>query len=79
MVLNRVNNSYSKRFVSFEKTSAYGDAARTGANYNELLVNILTLPPFGVIREIARVGETYWANQSVNGFMNRLLGNGEPV
>jgi alpha-1,2-mannosyltransferase len=33
----------------------------------------------GVIREIARVGETYWANQSVNGFMNRLLGNGEPV
>jgi hypothetical protein len=33
----------------------------------------------GVIREIAKVGESFWANQSVNGFVNRLIGNGDPV
>lgn len=32
-----------------------------------------------VIREIARVGESFWANQSVNGFVNRLIGNGDPI
>jgi len=32
-----------------------------------------------VIREIARVGETFWTNQCANGFLNRLLGNGDPV
>jgi hypothetical protein len=31
-----------------------------------------------VIREIARLGEAFWANQSVNGVANRLLGNGDP-
>jgi hypothetical protein len=32
-----------------------------------------------VIREIARLGEAFWPNQSVNGFTNRLLGNGDPA
>ncbi|MEY3898680.1 MAG: hypothetical protein RLZZ214_4202, partial [Verrucomicrobiota bacterium] len=32
-----------------------------------------------VIREIARLGEAFWANQSVNGLMNRLIGNGDPI
>ena len=31
-----------------------------------------------VIREIARLGEAFWANQSFNGLVNRLLGNGDP-
>ncbi|MDR7523064.1 MAG: glycosyltransferase family 87 protein [Armatimonadota bacterium] len=29
-----------------------------------------------VVRELSRVGEAYWANQSVNGLLNRLLGTG---
>jgi len=32
-----------------------------------------------VIREIARVGETFWPNQCFNGFVNRLIGNGDPA
>jgi hypothetical protein len=32
-----------------------------------------------VIREIAKVGESFWANQSVNGFVNRLIGNGDAI
>ena len=32
-----------------------------------------------VVRELSRVGETLWFNQSVNGLLNRLLGNGSPV
>jgi len=32
-----------------------------------------------VLRAISRQGEVYWANQSVNGLMNRLLENGDPV
>jgi hypothetical protein len=32
-----------------------------------------------VIREIAKHGETFWTNQCANGFLNRLLGNGDPV
>jgi hypothetical protein len=32
-----------------------------------------------VIREISKVGESFWPNQSVNGFVNRLIGNGDPV
>ncbi len=32
-----------------------------------------------VIREIARLGESYWPNQSINGFINRLIGNGDAV
>jgi alpha-1,2-mannosyltransferase len=31
-----------------------------------------------VLRFISRVGESYWANQSVNGLLNRLLENGDP-
>ena len=29
-----------------------------------------------VVAEVSRLGEAYWPNQSVNGFLNRLLGNG---
>jgi alpha-1,2-mannosyltransferase len=29
-----------------------------------------------VLRDLSNHGETYWPNQSVNGLMNRLLGNG---
>lgn len=32
-----------------------------------------------VLKTIARHGELYWPNQSVNGFLNRLLQNGDPV
>ena len=32
-----------------------------------------------VIRQIARLGETFWPNQCFNGFTNRLIGNGDPV
>jgi hypothetical protein len=32
-----------------------------------------------VVRSIARYGEAYWPNQSVNGLLNRLLGNGDPI
>lgn len=32
-----------------------------------------------VIRKIARLGETYWPNQCFNGFVNRLIGNGDPL
>ncbi len=32
-----------------------------------------------VLKKISRQGEVYWPNQSVNGFLNRLLGNGDPV
>lgn len=32
-----------------------------------------------VIRKIARLGEIYWPNQCFNGFMNRLLLNGDPA
>jgi len=32
-----------------------------------------------VLRTIGSRGETYWANQSVNGLVNRLLLNGDPV
>jgi alpha-1,2-mannosyltransferase len=32
-----------------------------------------------VLRAIARQGEVYWPNQSVNGLVNRLLENGDPV
>jgi alpha-1,2-mannosyltransferase len=30
-----------------------------------------------VLSHVGRHGEAYWPNQSVNGFLNRLLGNGE--
>ena len=33
----------------------------------------------GVLREISRAGESFWANQSVNGLLNRFLENGDPV
>jgi hypothetical protein len=32
-----------------------------------------------VLRAISSSGETFWPNQSVNGLMNRLLGNGDPI
>jgi hypothetical protein len=32
-----------------------------------------------VLKDLARHGETFWANQSLNGFLNRLLMNGSPV
>jgi hypothetical protein len=32
-----------------------------------------------VLRFIARHGEAYWPNQSVNGLLNRLLNNGDPL
>ncbi|MDR7519558.1 MAG: glycosyltransferase 87 family protein [Armatimonadota bacterium] len=32
-----------------------------------------------VVGELSRVGEAYWANQSVNGLLNRLLGAGSAV
>jgi alpha-1,2-mannosyltransferase len=32
-----------------------------------------------VLREIGSTGEVYWPNQSFNGLLNRLLGNGDPV
>jgi alpha-1,2-mannosyltransferase len=32
-----------------------------------------------VVRELSRVGEAYWPNQSVNGLLNRLLENGDPL
>lgn len=32
-----------------------------------------------VLRFIARHGEAYWPNQSVNGLLNRLLDNGDPL
>lgn len=32
-----------------------------------------------VLRTIARHGETYWPNQSVNGLLNRFLLNGDPL
>lgn len=32
-----------------------------------------------VVRELSRVGETFWFNQSVNGLLNRLLQNGSPL
>jgi len=32
-----------------------------------------------VLQTIGRLGETYWPNQSVNGLLNRFLGNGDPV
>lgn len=32
-----------------------------------------------VLRTISRRGEVFWANQSVNGLMNRVLENGDPV
>ncbi len=32
-----------------------------------------------VLREISRLGEVFWPNQSVNGFLNRLLLNGNPI
>jgi hypothetical protein len=50
-------------------------------------VGLLSLVMFGwenhlryleVIRDISRLGEVYWPNQSVNGFLSRLLGNGDP-
>ena len=31
-----------------------------------------------VLSFISRVGESFWANQSVNGFLNRMLENGDP-
>ncbi|MBN1652303.1 MAG: DUF2029 domain-containing protein [Deltaproteobacteria bacterium] len=34
---------------------------------------------FQVLGAIARGGEAYWANQSVNGLLNRFLGNGDPL
>jgi hypothetical protein len=34
---------------------------------------------FKVLRFIARHGEAYWPNQSVNGLLNRLLDNGDPL
>ena len=43
----------------------------------------LGLAPFvgylDVLRHIAQRGETFYPNQSVNGFMNRLVGNGSSV
>ena len=51
-------------------------------------VGLISLLAFGwnnhlryleVIRHIAKQGESFWANQSVNGFLHRLLGNGDPV
>ncbi|MDP3850221.1 MAG: glycosyltransferase family 87 protein [Luteolibacter sp.] len=33
----------------------------------------------GVVREISKAGEAYWPNQSFNGFLNRLLGHGDPL
>jgi alpha-1,2-mannosyltransferase len=32
-----------------------------------------------VLRELSRHGESFWANQSVNGILHRLLGNGEAI
>lgn len=32
-----------------------------------------------VVRELSRVGETLWFNQSINGLLNRFLGNGSPL
>jgi alpha-1,2-mannosyltransferase len=32
-----------------------------------------------VVRSIARYGEAYWPNQSANGLLNRLLGNGDAL
>jgi alpha-1,2-mannosyltransferase len=32
-----------------------------------------------VLKMISRQGESFWLNQSVNGLMNRLLGNGSPL
>lgn len=32
-----------------------------------------------VLKTIARYGEVYWPNQSVNGLLNRFLQNGDPV
>jgi alpha-1,2-mannosyltransferase len=32
-----------------------------------------------VVRSIARYGEAYWPNQSANGVLNRLVGNGDPI
>lgn len=32
-----------------------------------------------VLQTIGRLGEVYWPNQSVNGLLNRFLGNGDPV
>jgi alpha-1,2-mannosyltransferase len=34
---------------------------------------------FKVLRFIALHGEAYWPNQSVNGLLNRLLDNGDPL